>query len=278
MPANRFLVVVRAGDASLHPPWTRNLATRDWDLVVSYYGDDPGRYRDAGTTRIDGKGLKWNGLHELLAGAAFWQRYDYIWCPDDDLAIDQDGISRLFATMARLGLRLAQPALSWTSHYSHAVTVRHPSFKVRMTDFVEIMGPCFERSFLEACLPTFRECQSGWGLDRIWPHLLTRGARHCAIIDDVEMTHTRPVGGPTYARLRQMGIDPRAELVAVVHKFGIAADARPRVVAAIDCEGNALDGADAVAAATIHDAIAGDWATFKRMRSHRGGIGHVRSA
>ena len=138
-------MIVRAGDASLHPQWTRDLATRDWDLVVSYYGDDPGRYRDAGTMRIDDKGLKWIGLHDLLARDAFWQRYDYIWCPDDDLAIAQDGVSRLFASMVELKLRLAQPALSWASHYSHAVTVRHPSFKVRMTNFVEIMAPCFDR-------------------------------------------------------------------------------------------------------------------------------------
>ncbi len=264
-------MVVRAGDDSLHPHWTQDLATRDWDLVVSYYGDDPGRFRDDGTTRIDGTGLKWSGLHDLLSRDAFWQRYDFIWCPDDDLAIAQDGVSRLFASMAQLELRLAQPALSWASHYSHAVTVRHPSFKVRMTNFVEIMAPCFDRGFLEACLPTFRECQSGWGLDWVWPRLQPHGAQRCGIIDNVEMTHTRPVGGPTYARLRQMGIDPRSELAAVMQKFGIATDARPLVLAAIDHQGGALDGADAAAAAVIRASMASDWAEFRRMRSRRNG-------
>lgn len=266
MSPNRFLVVVRAGDDSLHPQWTHDLATRDWDLAVSYYGDHPERYRDAGATRIDGKGLKWIGLHDFFTRDAFWQRYDFIWCPDDDLAITQDGISRLFASMAALGLLLAQPALSWASHYSHAVTVRHPSFKVRMTDFVEIMAPCFERRFLEACLPTMRACQSGWGLDWVWPRLQPQGTQRCAVLDDVEMTHTRPVGGPTYARLRQMGIDPRAELAAVTQPFGIAPETRPQVLAAIDHQGNRLDGADAAAAAVIRDTMAGDWAAFRHSR------------
>src|SRR5947209_7377435 len=39
-PANRFLVIVRAGDESLHPQWTDSLATRGWDLAVSYFGTD----------------------------------------------------------------------------------------------------------------------------------------------------------------------------------------------------------------------------------------------
>jgi hypothetical protein len=116
--ASRFLVVVRAGDASLHPTWTDDLATRDWDLVVSYYGLDPARYRDARGRRIDDAGQKFLGLHALLTRERFWREYDYIWLPDDDLAIDQAAVSALFATTARLGAALAQPALSWDSYYS----------------------------------------------------------------------------------------------------------------------------------------------------------------
>jgi hypothetical protein len=148
MPANkRFLVVVRAGDRSLHPQWTSALAARDWDLAVSYYGDDPERFRDEGEARIDDPGLKWQGLHALLTRETFWRGYEYVWLPDDDLAADQATISAFFAEVAELELSLAQPALTWDSYYSHLMTLRHPSFRARWTDFIEIMAPASRSPF-----------------------------------------------------------------------------------------------------------------------------------
>ncbi len=266
---NRFLVVARAGDQSLHPQWTSALSERDWDLVVSYFDDDPHRFRDAGEIRIDDKGHKWPALHALLSRANFWRRYDYIWFPDDDLAADQASISELFRKAAGFGLMLAQPALSWTSYFSHPITIRHPSFRIRMTDFVEIMAPCFERSFLDACLPTFRESVSGWGIDRLWPRLLPLNTRRCAIIDDVEVTHTRPVGGPTYDKLREQGISARAEYQALLRKHGIPPDTRPRVTAAIDGRDNFLDGSLMNDAAILRELLARDWSAFQAARERQ---------
>src|SRR5664279_707363 len=40
MRTKRYLVIVRAGDRSLHPGWTQSPATRNWDLLVSYFGAD----------------------------------------------------------------------------------------------------------------------------------------------------------------------------------------------------------------------------------------------
>ena len=62
----RFLVVVRAGDASLHPAWVDPSHPRSFDLVVSYYGRDPERYRDAPFRRVDDPGQKFEGLKALL--------------------------------------------------------------------------------------------------------------------------------------------------------------------------------------------------------------------
>jgi hypothetical protein len=255
MSANkRFLVVVRAGDQSLHPQWTRALATRDWDLVVSYYGEDPERFRAAGETRIDDKGLKWQGLHGLLTRETFWRGYEYVWLPDDDLAADQATISEFFAHVAELGLSLAQPALTWDSHHSHLITLRHPSFRARWTDFIEIMAPCFEVAFLDACLPTFAETLSGWGLDWVWPRRLGENSRHSAIIDATAVTHTRPVGGPSYGKLAQLGINAEAEGLALMRRHGIAVGSHKKVLAAIDQRGARLDSADP-ATATLLDAL-----------------------
>ena len=105
----RFLVVVRAGDSSLHPQWTTEPDRRDWDLVVSYFGDDPARFRNAGEVRVDGKGQKYAGLHDLFERDAFWRGYDYIWLPDDDLAVGQAEVSGFFRRVADLDLRSRNP-------------------------------------------------------------------------------------------------------------------------------------------------------------------------
>jgi hypothetical protein len=55
----RNLVAVRAGDKSLHPHWLIGDGGRNWDLVVSYFGDDPGLYR--GATRFGSMPRAQNG-------------------------------------------------------------------------------------------------------------------------------------------------------------------------------------------------------------------------
>ena len=265
----RFLVIVRAGDQSLHPQWTSDSTARSWDLVVSYFGSDPARFRGAGENRIDDTGQKYAGLHALLTRESFWREYDYIWLPDDDLATEQFAIDCLFETMARRDLALAQPALSWTSYFSHRVTLRCPSFRVRMTNFVEIMAPCFHRPFLETCLSTFNENLSGWGLDLLWPRMLPQIPQRCGIIDDAVVTHTRPVGGPTYDKLRAAGVTPRAELVALKRKFGIPVDIYPHVSAALDAEGNSLDCMLSGDRARIGELLARDWSAFEAFQRQR---------
>lgn len=259
----RFLVIVRAGDSSLHPQWTNDIATRDWDIVVSYFGDDPVRYRDDAAPRIDDKGQKLGGLHALMTRDDFWRAYDYVWLPDDDVAIDQQAVSALFRHAAAMGLALAQPALSWESYWSHRITLHHPGFSVRMTNFVEVMAPCFECRFLARCLPTFVESLSGWGLDLVWPRLLPARPRRCAIIDAVQMTHTRPVGGGLhYDRLREAGVTAQQEFDTVLARYGIPADIQSLVYAGVDGDGNTIDAADATQAALLRTRLLADRAAY----------------
>ena len=262
----RFLVIVRAGDRSLHPMWTQSEQTRTWDLVVSYYGSDAARYRSPGERRIDDLGPKLPGLHALLARETFWRNYDYVWLPDDDLAVTESVINRLFEQASSLGLALVQPALSWVSFFSHDLTLRSPSFRLRYTNFVEIMAPCFSRDFLATCLPTFAENRSGWGLDYLWPRLLPSGQRRCAILDEVEITHTRPLGGPNYDELRALGAAPRQEQARLFRKYGIPLDIEPVILAAIDAHGSLLTDASPAEADTLRTAHARDLRMFVASR------------
>ena len=237
----RFLVVVRAGDTSLHPTWVDVSRPRSFDLVVSYYGRDPQKYRDGPFPRIDDPGQKFIGAQRLLQREPFWRDYDYVWLPDDDLATDQDEIDELFARMDAVGLELGHPALDWHSHYWHVVMVRSPSFSMRCADFVELMGPVFSRRFLERCLPTFDANLSGWGLSFVWPHMLGTGPP--------PLRHHRRRHGDAHAPVRRTDLRPAEQAGSQPARRGARAHAEarhardpiPNILGAIDSNGRTLD-------------------------------------
>ncbi|MFE9789835.1 DUF707 domain-containing protein [Nocardia salmonicida] len=225
----RNLVVLRAGDTSLHEQWLAGPPPRTWDLVISYFGADRDRYRIDEVTRIDRKGPKWPALHHVLTVdlVDVIDEYDYIWLPDDDLATDTATINELFECVARYRLSLAQPALTEDSFFSHEITLVDRRFELRHTNFVEIMAPCFSRDFLKRCLPTFAGTQTGWGLDFHWPRFIDDSSS-IAILDSVTVRHTRPVGGPNYAAVRAVGVDPWSEYCEYLATHEIS-DLTPRV-------------------------------------------------
>ena len=210
-PGNRRnLVIVRAGNSSLHPQWLAGAKDRSWDLLVNYFGDDPDKYKNQDILRIDSKGPKWPALKALIENHRdLVSRYDYVWLPDDDIACTASDINKLFEIARAEKLALCQPALTLNSYFTWGVTLKPLFTRLRYTNFVEIMVPCFERAFLLRCLPTMADNMSGFGLDFIWPKMLGSKAGNAsgtAIIDAVSVTHTRPLGGPNYTLLKERGI------------------------------------------------------------------------
>lgn len=173
--------------------------------------------------RINSKGLKWPGLFELIEKyRELIQNYDYIWLPDEDLDCNCEQINRLFEISREYGIALAQPSLTPNSYFSHLITLHNPCFRLRYTSIIEIMAPCFRRDALFDLLPTFNGNLSGFGLDYVWPELLARRGFSSAIIDDIQVRHTRPVGGGTYYRvLAEQGANAWDELHLLVGKYGL---------------------------------------------------------
>ncbi len=220
----RNLVVVRAGDNSLHPHWLKGESSRNWDIVVSYFGDDPDLYKTDDLTRIDGKGPKWQGLHALFTNhPEFLKGYDYVLLPDDDLMMSKEDINRLFDICEGYGLEVGHPALTWNSYYAHLVTLRNAGTRLRYTNFVELMAPCLSNAMLDKTWGYFAMTLSGWGLDQAWAKLA--GPMKMALIDEVAMRHTRPVGGPNYKALRDKNISPWDEMRDFCREIGV--DERP---------------------------------------------------
>jgi len=204
----RYLVIVRAGDSSLHLGWLAGQASRNWDLVVSYFGNDPDIYRDEEIVRIDGKGPKWPPLQKLLLEhPEYLELYEYIWCPDDDLEMSKQDINRFFEICTRYKLELAQPSLTPNSPMTHPLLINNTASHIRFTNFVEVMAPCFSAECLRRVLPTFSGTQSGWGIDWLWPRMVSNRETGIAIVDDVVIRHTRPLGGPNYDAMRVPGVN-----------------------------------------------------------------------
>lgn len=216
----RNLVVLRAGDASLHPQWIA-APTRDFDLFVSYYGAVAGRWREGADHYEHRPGPKWPCLHELLLAHPWLaEAYDAFWFPDDDLACDTATIDRMFAFFHAHQLGLAQPALTLDSFYTWKNLRQDPRSLLRYTGFVEVMAPIFGRKALAACAPTFGESRSGWGLDWVWPRLCRDAdAGGIAVIDATPVRHTRPVGGELYRNHPEL--DPRADARRIVRKYRV---------------------------------------------------------
>lgn len=217
-PRSRNLVILRAGDASLHPDWIAG-PRRDFDLLVSYYGKDLGRYADSVDMQEDRRGPKWSCIADLLREQPqLIEQYDNFWFPDDDLAASTDVINRMFGLFRGLGLALAQPALTRNSYYSWKILLQQPDCVARYLSFVEVMAPIFTRESLRACLPTFSQSRSGWGMDWVWPGLIEQRPQTIAVLDATPVHHTRPLGGNLYSS--NPDLDPVRDARVLVAQYG----------------------------------------------------------
>jgi len=204
----KALAIVRCGDASLHGAWANGV--RNFDVAISYFGDDHEKTFPEATYVHRAKGGKWDGL------AAFFQefpeaveKYDYFWLPDDDILATTVDINALLDIGEEHHLHVFQPALDEDSYYSHLITLKHPSFRIRYTNFVEIMAPVLSRQILKNTLPLIQTSRSGFGLDFLWPQMVGElsgeNGAGCAIVDDITITHTRAVGGSLHKFMEKVG-------------------------------------------------------------------------
>lgn len=214
----RVLVILRAGDESRHPNWLvgGRMEDRNWDLHLSYFGDlrRPFRNRSSDITLSFEKGTKSIGTVACLAKlGGRVEAYDWVWLPDDDLVADLPTLNRFFEIVAEHDLDMVQPALGAGSYVAHRITVQRPHMKLRFTNFVEIMAPCFSKKALHVCLPYLGATVSSWGLNWLFPKLLGYPQRGIAIVDETPVIHSRPpAGGPNIALTRELGVNPQREM------------------------------------------------------------------
>jgi hypothetical protein len=183
-PSNN-LVFTSAGDRSRLRGWLEGV--RDFDLWVVYYGDKPGTFCDISDNYLVRKGSKFQNLHYCYQTHKHeLDRYSAIMVLDDDILIDANGLTRLFAIREELDLWVLQPAFRIVGKISWDVTRVRPTAKLRYTNFVENTCPLFRRDKLDAFMSVYDPELVAYGTD--WWFLQSMGTDlegHVAIVDEV---------------------------------------------------------------------------------------------
>ena len=220
---NRNLIIAAVGDDSLHTYWIDNPKIQNFDLMLIYYGDTPGRYEKDALYYIEKTGYKYHLIHDAVAEhEEEIKEYDAIWCPDDDLLADTSELNKMFDIFIAYNLNVAQPSLTKDSFHSLSITMNDPKNVLRYTNVVEVMAPIFNQSTFQIVRRTFKETFSGWGFDWVWPKLV--GYKRCGIIDAVRVKHTRPPRtGGLYKKYREDGVMPTHEKNYVLNRYSVEA-------------------------------------------------------
>lgn len=201
----RNLIVVRAGEASLHPEWDDG-TPRNFDLFVSYYHTDIEFFEDGSEYQHRLEGPVWRGNAEVCrAYEELLAAYDFVAFASDDVATTYADLNRLFVICGEAGLCLATPAVTG---YATPDLAPVATTLLRYTDRCDIIFPVFSHAALGRLVHTFKESQSGWGLPYRWAQLCTYPIYPTAIVDSVVLRHTRPLGE---GKPQAGGVDPLME-------------------------------------------------------------------
>jgi hypothetical protein len=142
---------------------------------------------------------KFELLNRLLKSEDLSQ-YDILVVTDDDILLPKGFLEAYVAAQVRYDFSLAQPARALHSFYDHRITLRKLWFRARQTRFVEI-GPLFSllRPAFPLLLPFNMASPMGFGLDYVWPVLISDAGLKMGIIDLVSADHSYRPQGSSYS-------------------------------------------------------------------------------
>lgn len=218
----RNLTIARAGDGSKHETWLSDPSRKNFDLLVAYYGDEPGKWKARADRYDHTKGLKYPWFNDFLKSNPWVLEYDAVLLADDDLEGDTATLADAFDVFHGAGLWLAQPALTEASVVSFPVLKASRGRLLRYLGFVEPQMPILSRECLRRLQGVMLEGgASGWGLSIVWSQVLGYPVDKMAVIDACPMKHMRPLQtGDMYTKvLPALGKDAGAELAATRTKY-----------------------------------------------------------
>jgi hypothetical protein len=188
------LIITRAGRNSLHQGWISDPRQQNFDLLVAAYDPTIMSSNKQGLFYRYIPGPKISGWMKLFReDVTLLDRYERIALIDDDIQATSADLSRCFDVGTEFPLLLWQPSLTLDSYATYGATLRNNNFRLRFVNFIEMMCPFFSSAYLRELLPTL-ELGFESGIDLIWCSISDETARSFAIVDEVSVKHTRPVG------------------------------------------------------------------------------------
>jgi hypothetical protein len=239
------LIVVRAGDSSLHATFfAGSELPRSWDLHVSYFGSaeaPPAIDGEYFTWSADGGNSKFNGLFTCFAKApSFFEDYQYIAIPDDDLICTKDDWNTAFALAREYGMAACQLSLDRRSFYSHNITLKRNGLRLRWVTMVEPIAPIIRADILQSLMPIFPLPGNMWAIDYALSDLVVDNPNSLAILDAASVVHTREVmSSSAYDTIREYGKTPAEVEAEFLQRHGITRHQRT-LVGAVDAQGRTV--------------------------------------
>ena len=142
------LIIICAGDNSYHYKEDWYNEKRNYVLCVVYYGMDMEvleKYKENCDIFFHCIGLKWHLIQEVLESGKWWQLFNHVAFPDDDLSFEMireipayEQLNKLFAVGKDNNFSLWQPALNGLNTVHKILEVKRKC-KYRYVNFIEIM-------------------------------------------------------------------------------------------------------------------------------------------
>lgn len=185
----KHLLFSSVGDINSTESWVSDIKTKNFDLVMYYYGnkDTPPTCADLLVKR---KGLKFENFCHYIDHNDISQ-YESVWVVDDDIVMDTESINRMFELFSDYKLWLAQPSFAHDSVAPFGMTRNDSSCVLRYTNFVENNVAIFSTDVIPKLKQSFNEAGTGFGVDFVWTSLLGFPTNKIAVIDAVSCCHPR---------------------------------------------------------------------------------------
>lgn len=215
------LVLLCAGPDSLHITnrWHRQ-DLRDFQLWIVWYGQPHEAPSEEDCDRLFcAQGSKWE-LVRHVADHIELAAPNWLWIPDDDLAVDVLFVNHFFEMCETMQPDMAQPSLAPRNVSCHHLLHDPSGPPTRAVDFIEIQMPCFRRDTwrkIRYLLKDNNKNRSGWGLDCIWS---LWPALQKLVINSVVAVHSKPVDIHS-GFYKALGIDPQKEKQTLLEKYGV---------------------------------------------------------
>lgn len=166
---------------------------REYDVLVNNHGE-PGFFKDRGAEHyFEIREYKYRTLRYLYQNHfPLLSQYDYVMCPDPDLKTKIEDVNDLFRFVKRYGLDLAQPSITGFANWPILKPVSDANILIRHANLIEPMCPIFSKDAMLKCLWTFDFGYSAWGLDFVWPILVSNKSKlNVGVINPITVEHTR---------------------------------------------------------------------------------------